>query len=173
VNAAFVTDDVAAARATLERYAHRQADEGARLYGTWKSGVLVGMFTNLNAAMGKCEIGCCLEPAVEGHGLVTQSCGALLEWAFSTSELHRAEWHCRADNDGSAAAAQRLGMTLEGVHREIWPYLECTTTSRSERSWHRTGAPGLSDRQGMSRCPVCDGRPILPAWGGVRGFADR
>ncbi|MFK4109378.1 GNAT family N-acetyltransferase [Streptomyces sp. NPDC002176] len=48
--------------------------------------------------------------------------GGLLDWAFGTRGLHRAEWHCRADNDRSAAVAKRLGMTLEGVRREAWPY---------------------------------------------------
>ncbi|GHE53128.1 N-acetyltransferase [Streptomyces longispororuber] len=124
VGAAFVTDDVDGARATLRRYAERRAADGARLYGIWRAGVLVGgvMFTAFDADAGSCEVGCWLEPAAEGHGLVTGACRALLEWAFTTRGLHRAEWHCRADNDRSAAAAKRLGMTLEGVRREAWPY---------------------------------------------------
>ncbi|MGX1127941.1 ribosomal-protein-serine acetyltransferase [Streptomyces glaucescens] len=124
VGAAFVTEDVDGARATLKRYAERQADDGARLYGIWRGGVLVGgvMFTGFDAAAGSCEIGCWLEPSAEGHGLVTQACGALLDWAFASRRLHRAEWHCRADNHRSSAVAKRLGMTLEGVRREAWPY---------------------------------------------------
>ncbi|MEV1050975.1 GNAT family protein [Streptomyces sp. NPDC049887] len=124
VGASFVTDDVDGARATLKRYAERQADDGARLYGIRRDGVLVGgvMFTEFHAARGSCEIGCWLEPSAEGHGLVTRACGALLDWAFVSRGLHRAEWHCRADNDRSSAVAKRLGMTLEGVRREAWPY---------------------------------------------------
>jgi ribosomal-protein-serine acetyltransferase len=124
VGPAFVTTDVAGARAKLKRYAGWQADDGARLYGIWHDGVLVGgvMFTDFNVAFGNCEIGCWLEPAAEGHGFVTQACRALLSWAFTTRGLHRAEWHCRADNTRSAAVAKRLGMTLEGVRREAWPY---------------------------------------------------
>ncbi|MGS2614045.1 GNAT family N-acetyltransferase [Micromonospora sp. LZ34] len=124
VGAAFVTADVDRARATLKRYAQRQAGDGARLYGIWRDGVLVGgvMFTDFNAVVGSCEIGCWLEPSAEGHGLVTQACGVLLDWAFTSRGLHRAEWHCRADNDRSSAVAKRLGMTLEGVRREAWPY---------------------------------------------------
>lgn len=124
VGAGFVTDGVDGARATLERYARRQADDGARLYGIWLDGVLVGgvMFTDFTAAVGTCELGCWLEPTVEGRGLVTQASGALLDWAFASRGLHRAEWHCRADNERSSAVAKRLGMTLEGVRREAWPY---------------------------------------------------
>ena len=124
VGPAFVTTDVDGARATLKRYAERQADDGARLYGIWRDGVLVGgvLFVDFNAANGSCEVGCWLEPSAEGRGLITQACRALLDWAFTSRGLHRAEWHCRADNERSAAVAKRLGMTLEGVRREAWPY---------------------------------------------------
>ncbi|MFD7563103.1 GNAT family N-acetyltransferase [Streptomyces tendae] len=124
VGPAFVTDDTEGARATLERYAARQAGDGARLYGIWLEEVLVGgvMFTAFDAAFGTCEIGCWREPSAEGHGLITRACDLLLDWAFTTRGLHRAEWHCRADNERSAAVAERLGMTLEGVRREAWPY---------------------------------------------------
>ncbi|MFE0103670.1 GNAT family N-acetyltransferase [Streptomyces sp. NPDC059009] len=124
VGPAFVTDDLDGARGTLARYAERQAADGARLYGIRLGGTLVGgvMFTDFSTAAGSCEIGCWTEPAGEGHGLVTQACGALLDWAFTTRGLFRAEWHCRADNDRSSAVARRLGMTLEGVRRQSWPF---------------------------------------------------
>lgn len=124
VGPAFVTEDVDGARATLKRYAESQAGDGARLYGIWREEVLVGgvLFVDFQAAAGVCEIGCWLEPSAEGHGLVTQACGALLDWAFTSRGLHRAEWRCRADNGPSSAVAKRLGMTLEGVRREAWPY---------------------------------------------------
>ncbi|NGO70419.1 GNAT family N-acetyltransferase [Streptomyces boncukensis] len=124
VGPAFVTDDLAGARATLRWYAERRAADGARLYGIRRAGTLVGgaMFTDFDAAAGSCGIGCWLEPAAEGHGLVTPACRTLLDWAFTTRGLHRAEWHCRTENDRSSAVAKRLGMRLEGVRREAWPY---------------------------------------------------
>ncbi|MFE4594350.1 GNAT family N-acetyltransferase [Streptomyces laurentii] len=124
VGPAFVTTDVDGARATLVRYGERQAADGGRLYGIWREGTLVGgvMFVAFDAESGNCELGCWLEPAGEGHGLITDACALLLDWAFVERGLHRAEWHCRADNARSAAVAQRLGMTLEGVSRETWTY---------------------------------------------------
>lgn len=124
VGPSFVTENIVGARATIARYAERQAADGARLYGIWNRGVLVGgvMFTDFSTASGGCEVGCWTEPAGEGHGLITGAVEELLRWAFRTRGLHRAEWHCRADNERSAAVAARVGMTLEGVRREAWEY---------------------------------------------------
>jgi ribosomal-protein-serine acetyltransferase len=122
VAAAFVTEGVDEAHATLVRFADRAAHDGGRIFGIWADGVLVGgvMFTNFNATAGTCELGCWLEPSAEGRGLVTAACKLLLDWAFTVRGIRRAEWHCRADNERSAAAAKRLGMTLEATLRESW-----------------------------------------------------
>lgn len=124
VGPSFVTDTVEGARATLRRYAEAAAADGARLYGIWSSGVLVGgvMFVSFSATSAVCEIGCWLEPAAEGGGLITAAASVLLDWAFQVRHLNRAEWQCRADNHRSAAVARRLGMTLEGTLRGAWPY---------------------------------------------------
>lgn len=124
VGASFVAEGVDGARATLGRYAEAQAKDGARLYGIWLDGTLVGgvLFVSMSTTTGVCEIGCWLEPEAEGRGLVTLACKALLDWAFDARGMNRAEWHCRADNVKSAAVAQRLGMTLEGTLRESWTF---------------------------------------------------
>jgi ribosomal-protein-serine acetyltransferase len=122
VGPAFVTDDVAGATATLTRYAERTAEDGARIFGIWNDGTLVGgvMFVEFSVSAGTCELGCWLEPAGVGHGLVTLSCRSLLDWAFAERGIHRAEWRCRIDNAQSVEVAKRLGMTFEGVLREAW-----------------------------------------------------
>lgn len=122
VGPSFVTEGVDAARATLTRYAEKTAQDGARIYGIWLDGTLVGgvMFVEFSSVAGTCEIGCWLEPSAEGRGLITAACTALLDWAFGERDIHRAEWRCRADNERSAAVAKRLGMTFEGVAREAW-----------------------------------------------------
>ena len=124
VGPAFVTDTVDGARTTLRRYADASAADGARLFGIWDHDILVGgvMFVTFDAAWGICEIGCWLEPEAEGRGLITRSVAALLEWAFVTRGIVRAEWRCRTDNDKSVAVALRLGMRSEGVLRSSWVY---------------------------------------------------
>lgn len=128
VGPSFVTTDVDGARATLQRYADATARDGNRIFGIWldvettPTSTLVGgvMFVEFSAAAGTCEIGCWLEPAAEGRGLITAACRMLLTYAFEERNLHRAEWRCRADNARSSAVAERLGMTLEGMLREAW-----------------------------------------------------
>jgi RimJ/RimL family protein N-acetyltransferase len=124
VGPAFVTDTEAGARATLRRYADAAAADGARLYGIWADGVLVGgvMFVAFDAAWGTCEVGCWTEPAGEGRGLVTGAVRTVLDWAFDVRGIERAEWRCRSDNGRSVAVAERLGMRSEGVARSAWTY---------------------------------------------------
>jgi len=122
VGPSFVTDSVDGAASTLSRYANSAAADGARLYGIWVDDVLRGgvMFVSFSAAAGVCEIGCWLEPAAEGRGLVSRALGILLDWALVERGLNRAEWRCRADNVRSAAVAERAGMRLEGTLRGAW-----------------------------------------------------
>ncbi|MBT2501254.1 GNAT family protein [Curtobacterium sp. ISL-83] len=124
VGPAFVTDTVAGARATLQRYADATAHDGARIYGLWEDGTLLGgvMFTTFDAAWGTCEIGCWLEPAAEGRGLVSAAVRVLVDWAFTARSMERVEWRCRTDNTRSIAVARRLGMQSDGVLRSSWVF---------------------------------------------------
>ncbi|MGA5822402.1 GNAT family N-acetyltransferase [Kitasatospora sp. NPDC094028] len=117
--ASFSTDEESA-RATLQRYADRQNADSGRIYGIWRDGTLVGgvMFVHFDTKSGTCEIGAWTEPAGEGGGLVTAGVRLLLDYAFTTRGLHRAEWWCSAANARSRAVAERVGMTLDGVLRE-------------------------------------------------------
>ena len=121
---ASVNHDLASATATLQRYADLQARDAGRLFGIWLDGTLVGgtMFVSFDTRFGQCEIGCWLEPAGTGRGLVTRAARILIDWALDTRGLHRVEWRCRPDNTASAAVAQRLGMRLEGTLREVFPW---------------------------------------------------
>ena len=121
---ASVSTDLPSARATLQRYADKRAADTGGIYGIWLDGVLVGgtMFVAFDAASGNCELGCWLEPAATGRGLVTAAVRRLLDWALVTRGLHRAEWHCRPDNVASANVARRLGMTLDGTMRANYPW---------------------------------------------------
>ncbi|MGW4224481.1 GNAT family N-acetyltransferase [Streptomyces bauhiniae] len=121
---ASLSTDLASATATLQRYADRQAEDSGRIYGIWLDGTLVGgvMFTRFDKDAGTCEIGCWLEAAGEGHGLVTRACRLLIDWAFTERGMSRVEWWVAAGNTRSIAAARRLGMTHEGTLRRRYPH---------------------------------------------------
>ncbi|WP_327278706.1 MULTISPECIES: GNAT family protein [unclassified Streptomyces] len=119
-----VVTDLDSARGFLSAYAHKTAADGGRIYGIRVAGTLVGgvLFRTFDAASGNCEVGCWLEPAAAGRGLVTRACRVLIDWAFQERGMHRAEWHASSANKKSLAVAERLGMTREGVLRESYPH---------------------------------------------------
>jgi RimJ/RimL family protein N-acetyltransferase len=116
--------DLESARAALQRYADMAARDAGRLYGIWLDGTLVGgtMFVKFDPAAGTCEIGCWLEPAGRGRGLVTRAVRELIDWAVGARGVHRVEWLTRPDNTASGNVARRLGMRLDGVLRSAYPY---------------------------------------------------
>ncbi|MDT0381927.1 GNAT family protein [Streptomyces sp. DSM 42041] len=149
--------DLASATAVLQRYADRQAQDAARIYGVWLDGTLVGgvMFTKFDAAEGVCEVGCWLEADGAGRGLVTRACRALIDWAFTKRGMSRVEWWVATGNDRSIDVARRLGMTRDGVLRgrsayrgvrrdtEIWSVL------RDE--WERPASSDKAEIDALTR----------------------
>ncbi|MGW1695123.1 GNAT family N-acetyltransferase [Streptomyces sp. NPDC002399] len=121
---ATLSTDLESAAAVLQRYADKQAQDAARIYGIWLDGTLVGgvMFTTFDAGSGVCEIGCWLEAAGQGHGLVVKASRALIDWAFHERGMSRVEWWAAAGNTRSIETARRLGMTRDGVLRQRYPY---------------------------------------------------
>ncbi|MGZ3096924.1 GNAT family N-acetyltransferase [Streptomyces sp. H72] len=121
---ASLTTDLASVRSTLQRYSDLSSSDSGRIYGIWLDGVLVGgvMFTRFDASSGVCEIGCWLEEAGQGRGLVTRACRALIDWAFTERGMSRVEWWVASGNTRSIASARRLGMTRDGVLRQRYPY---------------------------------------------------
>jgi len=118
------SSDLGSARATLQKYADMQARDAGRIYGIWLEEVLVGgcMFVSFDVDSGVAEIGCWLEPAATGRGLITRAVQLMIDWAIRDRGLHRVEWHCRPDNTASSAVARRLGMHLDGVLRGEFSY---------------------------------------------------
>ncbi|MEV6653239.1 GNAT family protein [Streptomyces sp. NPDC051219] len=116
--------DLGSARELLTGYAQKHAADTGRIHGIRLDGTLVGgvLFRTFDAAAGNCEIGCWLEPAAEGRGLVTTASRCLIDWAFGERGMHRVEWVASTTNARSLAVAKRLGMTREGVMRESFPY---------------------------------------------------
>ncbi|MFJ9417268.1 GNAT family N-acetyltransferase [Streptomyces sp. NPDC101227] len=118
------SSDLDSATATLQRYADRLAQDGGRICGIWLDDTLVGgvMFTRFESDSGVCEIGCWVERAGEGRGLVTRACRVLIDWAFQQRGMSRVEWWVAAGNARSIDVARRLGMTRDGVLRQRYPY---------------------------------------------------
>jgi ribosomal-protein-serine acetyltransferase len=116
--------DLESATQTLQRYADLAARDAGRLYGIWLDDVLVGgtMFVGFDTGAGKCEVGCWLEPAGTGRGLITKAVRLLVDWAINRRGLYRIEWKCRPDNTASINVAKRLGMRLEGTLRGEYLY---------------------------------------------------
>ncbi|MET8147693.1 GNAT family protein [Actinoplanes sp. NPDC049668] len=119
-----VSTDLTTASATLQRYADMMARDAGRLYGIWLDGTLVGgtMFVDFNVKDGNCEIGCWLEPAGTGRGLITKAVARLIDWAIVDRGIYRVQWHCRPDNTASSNVARRLGMRVDGVLRGEYLY---------------------------------------------------
>lgn len=116
--------DVESARGTLQRYADMRAADTGSLHGLWLEGTLVGgvLFLNFEAENANCEVGCWLEPAGTGRGLVTRAMRVLIDFAVERRGIHRIEWIASAENTPSLNVARRLGMTRDGVRRESYPY---------------------------------------------------
>ncbi|MFJ4685627.1 GNAT family N-acetyltransferase [Streptomyces sp. NPDC088789] len=115
---------VDSAREILQRYADKRAADTGCLHGLWLDGTLVGgvLYRTFDVSTGVCEIGCWLEPAGTGRGLVTRASRVLIDWAVEERGMHRVEWHAASANTASVKAAQRLGLTREGVLRESFPW---------------------------------------------------
>ncbi|MFJ5779397.1 GNAT family N-acetyltransferase [Streptomyces sp. NPDC093094] len=114
--------DVASAREALQRYTDWRAADTASLHGLWLDGRLVGgvLFLNFDAAQGNCEVGCWLEPAATGRGLVTRAMRVLIDHAVLDRGIHRVEWNAATGNTASLNVARRLGMNRDGVQRESY-----------------------------------------------------
>lgn len=80
------------------------------------------LFPAFDAEAGTCEVGCWLEPAGTGRGLVTRAARTIIDWAVRERGIHRVEWLVSTGNGPSIRVAQRLGMTREGVLRENYPH---------------------------------------------------
>ena len=95
---------------SLQFYAVRNLD----------SGVFEGVASYLRIApqAGSIEVGHInFSPALQGTRAGTEALFLMMQWAFDAG-YRRFEWKCNALNMGSRRAAQRLGLSYEGVFRQ-------------------------------------------------------
>ena len=76
-------------------------------------------FHNLNTAHGSADIGYWIDQEHEGLGIITRCCKILIDYLFEVRGLNRIQINCNVDNVRSRAVPERLGFTLEGIHRQV------------------------------------------------------
>lgn len=133
---AYATDpDVVANTPVPVPYGHAEAqDFTARCRTGWQEGTrlafairrhedprLLGTVELFGIADGGAEVGYATHPDARGHGFVTEAVARVVDWAFAEPPhglgLVRVQWRALATNRASAAVAQRVGMTYEGLRR--------------------------------------------------------
>ena len=88
--------------------------------GIWEHGALVGVigFVYFDRKNRKTEIGYWLAAEVQGRGVMTRACRALVSFAFHDLMFNRVEIQCATGNARSASIPGRLGFRLEGTSRD-------------------------------------------------------
>lgn len=78
----------------------------------------VASFLRITPAMGVIELGHInLSPGLQNTRAATEAFFLMMAWAFEAG-YRRFEWKCDAENLPSRRAAQRLGLSFEGVFRQ-------------------------------------------------------
>ncbi|PSR24532.1 MAG: RimJ/RimL family protein N-acetyltransferase [Sulfobacillus thermosulfidooxidans] len=105
----------------LARYAHNNGGEIGIWYHQQFAGVVGIHFINWTNRT--TSLGYWLGEKFQGHGIMTQACGALIRILFEEYDLHRVEIQAAVDNMKSRAIPERLGFRQEGVLRQTeWLY---------------------------------------------------
>jgi len=88
--------------------------------GIWLGDEVTGIISleHVNLWNRTAMLGYCLGRDYRGRGLVTRSCRLLIHYAFNEMRLNRLEIPIATANQKSRAVAERLGCTLEGIHRK-------------------------------------------------------
>jgi len=99
------------------------AENTSRTFCIFYHEKLVGVisFVNFSWTSKHTEIGYWIDENYEGKGIVTESCKALIIYAFEELEMNRIEIRCATENIRSRAIPERLNFKLDGVLRQsIW-----------------------------------------------------
>lgn len=82
-------------------------------------GALVGAVgLQIEQTHGSAELGYWIARDAWNRGYATEAAGALIDFAFRTLDINRVEARHFVRNPTSGRVMQKLGMTLEGVHRQ-------------------------------------------------------
>lgn len=108
----------------LDELARYHANRGFSC-GIWYQGQLVGSigFHDINRQESRVEVGYWLSASLQGKGLMTKACRAMIGYAFNTLHLKQIDIRCATDNSRSRAIPQRLGFQETGlVQQAEWLY---------------------------------------------------
>ena len=109
------------------KLALEQCSQGKSLVvGIWHRGRFAGTvgLEDINTFSGSAEIGYWLGEEFEGHGLVTNTCRAIVAHAFGTLGLNRLQIRVQPTNARSRAIPPRLGFRHEGTLRQVGRILD-------------------------------------------------
>lgn len=101
------------------------ADNNGFDAGIRYNGKLVGMvgLHYIDWKNSSTSIGYFLSEEAQGHGIITRTISALLDYIFGTLKINRVEIQCSVNNPKSIAIPERLGFTKEGIKRDgQWLY---------------------------------------------------
>ena len=116
-----INDTLAFIRHSQEQYAGRKGFQTA----IWFSDEIAGIigYHPIDWQNGTVMIGYWLGEQFQGKGIMTESCRALVNYAFDELKLNRVEIRCATGNTKSCAIPVRLQFTEEGVIKEgEWLY---------------------------------------------------
>ena len=106
-------------REWAERMARVEDGDREQPYAIVYDGAVVGGIGIILEPMNHAgEIGYWLAEAMQGRGIATRACEALLDHAFRSRGLHRVLIRAALENRRSRAIPERLGFVLEGTERE-------------------------------------------------------
>ena len=120
-NVSKISDTKEFIRTSLAQFANTNGFQA----GIWCDGKIAGMigYHQIDWANRITWIGYWLTAELQGRGIVTKSCSALVQYAFTELGLNRIEIRCARENKKSRAIPERLGFLKEGIiYQAEWLY---------------------------------------------------
>lgn len=106
------------AKSTLKQFADGKGFQCAILYkGRLSGGIGIHL---INTANHSTEIGYWIDKDIEGKGIITSACRAILDHCFGELGINRVGIRCAPGNDRSRSVIERLGAKYEGRERNIF-----------------------------------------------------
>ena len=124
-----------------------------------RSGPILGIINVSQIVRGAFQaaiVGYSLDGEIQGHGLMTEALGAVIDYGFEGLELHRLMANYRPENVRSGAVLERLGFTKEGYAKEYlfidgaWRDHVLTSIRRSDRD----AVLAAQKEEGMAQAPA-------------------